>query len=97
VAGDGSVGLAPAPAGPAGALAGILLIAATAAAQGTWPRLKACVADDCQRAFYDRSPTRSGCWCSMRICGARAKSRSYRQRAASRQGRWEPTVRRTAR
>ncbi len=81
VAGDGSVCLAPAPAGPARALAGILLIAATAAAQGTWPRLKACAADDCQWAFYDRSPTRSGCWCSMRICGARAKSRSYRQRA----------------
>jgi predicted RNA-binding Zn ribbon-like protein len=85
VAGDGSVGLAPAPAGPAGTLARILLIAATAAAQDTWPRLKACAAGDCQWAFYDRSPTRSGCWCSMRICGARAKSRSYRQRAAGRQ------------
>jgi len=85
VSGDGSVGLAPAPAGLAGALASILLIAATAAAQRTWPRLKACVADDCQWAFYDRSPTRSGCWCSMRVCGARAKSRSYRQRAAGRQ------------
>jgi predicted RNA-binding Zn ribbon-like protein len=66
------------------ALATILLIAAEARATGTWTRLKACSADDCQWAFYDRSPTRNGCWCSMQVCGARAKSRAYRQRAAAR-------------
>ena len=68
--------------GPA-ALARLLLIASRAATLGTWERLKVCGADDCQWAFYDRSPTRSGCWCSMRICGSRAKSRAYRQRAAA--------------
>lgn len=68
-------------AGRAG-LARILIIAAQAATLGTWDRLKVCGASDCQWAFYDRSPTRSGCWCSMRICGSRAKSRAYRQRSS---------------
>jgi len=79
---DGRIGLAPAGSGVPGALARILLIAAEAATAGTWARLKACAADDCQWAFYDRSPTRTGCWCSMRVCGARAKSRAYRRRAS---------------
>ncbi len=79
---DGRIGLEPTGSGIPGALARILLIAADAAAAGTWSRLKACAADDCQWAFYDRSPTRTGCWCSMRVCGARAKSRAYRQRAS---------------
>jgi predicted RNA-binding Zn ribbon-like protein len=73
-------------AGPAG-LARILIIAAGAATLGTWDRLKVCGASDCQWAFYDRSPTRSGSWCSMRICGSRAKSRSYRQRNSPPPGR----------
>jgi CGNR zinc finger/Putative stress-induced transcription regulator len=73
------------------ALARILIIAAEAATLGTWDRLKVCSASDCQWAFYDRSPTRSGCWCSMRICGARAKSRSYRQRTSSPPGRAKRT------
>jgi predicted RNA-binding Zn ribbon-like protein len=64
-----------------GGLARLLLIAAAAAGNGTWTRLKACAADDCQWAFYDRSPTRNGRWCTMSICGSRAKSRAYRRRA----------------
>src|SRR5215470_12086745 len=81
VGADGVVSAAPAGRGPSAGLAGLLLIAAQAAALGTWPRLKVCSADDCQWAFYDRSPTRSGCWCSMAVCGSRAKSRAYRRRA----------------
>ncbi len=79
---DGSVGLAAAGTGSRQALAALLLIAAEAATTGSWTRLKACAADDCHWAFYDRSPTRNGCWCSMQICGSRAKSRAYRSRAA---------------
>jgi predicted RNA-binding Zn ribbon-like protein len=82
VTADGRIGLAAAGSGVPAALARILLIAADSATLGTWPRLKVCSADDCQWAFYDRSPTRSGCWCSMRVCGARAKSRAYRARAS---------------
>jgi predicted RNA-binding Zn ribbon-like protein len=81
---DGRPALLPAGEGPAAGLTRILLIGAEAAIAGTWERLKVCSADDCQWAFYDRSPTRSGCWCSMAVCGSRAKSRSYRRRAAER-------------
>jgi predicted RNA-binding Zn ribbon-like protein len=75
---DGTIAAVPAG---TGALARLLLIAAAAAANGTWARLKACTADDCRWAFYDRSPTRNGRWCTMSICGSRAKSRAYRRRA----------------
>jgi predicted RNA-binding Zn ribbon-like protein len=80
---DGSVRIVAGDSGARAALAGLLLIAAEANTLGTWSRLKVCSADDCQWAFYDRSPTRSGCWCSMQICGSRAKSRAYRSRAAA--------------
>jgi predicted RNA-binding Zn ribbon-like protein len=88
---DGSVRVVAGGSGSRGALAGLLLIAAEACTLGTWTRLKVCSADDCQWAFYDRSPTRSGCWCSMQICGSRAKSRAYRRRGtrASRSARTE--------
>jgi predicted RNA-binding Zn ribbon-like protein len=81
-AADGSVRVVAAERGSAAAFAELLLIAAEAQTLGTWGRLKVCSADDCQWAFYDRSPTRSGCWCSMQICGSRAKARAYRSRAA---------------
>jgi predicted RNA-binding Zn ribbon-like protein len=80
---DGQIRPGPAGEGARAALARLLLIAAEAGPAGTWARLKACTADDCQWAFYDRSPTRNGCWCSMQICGSRAKSRAYRRRAAA--------------
>ena len=80
---DGRIWPAAAGSGTQAALARIMLIAAEAATLGTWERLKACGADDCQWAFYDRSPTRNGCWCTMQICGSRAKSRAYRRRTAT--------------
>ncbi|WP_405742450.1 CGNR zinc finger domain-containing protein [Streptomyces sp. NBC_01525] len=55
---------------------------ATAAADGTWTRLKACEAHDCRWVFYDRSPAGGGRWCTMAVCGSRAKMRSYRARRA---------------
>jgi predicted RNA-binding Zn ribbon-like protein len=77
---SGAVRVLPGDSGSRAGLARLLLIAAEAATRGTWDRLKVCSADDCQWAFYDRSPTRSGCWCSMQVCGSRAKSRAYRSR-----------------
>lgn len=50
---------------------------------GAWPRVKACVADDCQWAFYDTSRNRSRTWCSMDVCGNREKTRRYRGRKAA--------------
>jgi len=86
-AADGSIQVIAAGPGSQAGLTELLLIAAEAQTLGTWDRLKVCSADDCQWAFYDGSPTRSGCWCSMQICGSRAKSRAYRQRSATRAAR----------
>jgi predicted RNA-binding Zn ribbon-like protein len=52
----------------------------TAAADGTWPRLKACTAHECRWVYYDRSPAGRSRWCTMSICGSRAKMRAYRGR-----------------
>ena len=51
-----------------------------AMADGTWPRLKACAAHNCEWAFYDTSKNRSRTWCNMAVCGNREKARAYRQR-----------------
>ena len=72
--------LGPASQGCRGALAALLAGVAQASAQGTWERLKACSADSCQWAFYDRSKNRSGRWCSMQTCGNRTKTRTDRSR-----------------
>jgi predicted RNA-binding Zn ribbon-like protein len=58
------------------------VIVAGALQDGTWERLKVCLADDCQVAFYDQSRNRSAVWCDMRGCGNRQKVRSYRERHA---------------
>ncbi|MFF7974190.1 CGNR zinc finger domain-containing protein [Streptomyces sp. NPDC007905] len=73
---DGSASLAPADSGPL--LSRIAAAVAEALVAGTWTRLKACEADTCHWAYYDRSPGGRGRWCSMQVCGARAKMRRYR-------------------
>ncbi|MFB6396050.1 CGNR zinc finger domain-containing protein [Polymorphospora lycopeni] len=52
-----------------------------AAADRTWPRLKACGAHDCRWVYYDHSPAGRSRWCTMSICGSRAKMRAYRGRS----------------
>lgn len=78
----GAVRLEPAARGVDAALGRLLAIAASAMADGTWARLKACRADDCQWAFYDHARNRSRHWCSMAVCGNRTKARTYRRRHA---------------
>jgi predicted RNA-binding Zn ribbon-like protein len=77
---DGHPVLGPGSDGCRGALATLLAGVAKASAEGTWERLKACSAESCQWAFYDRSKNRSGRWCSMQTCGNRTKTRTYRSR-----------------
>ena len=77
---DGSARLAPADDGVDGVIGELLGIVVRAQADGTWPRLKACPAEACGEAFYDRSRNRSRTWCTMSVCGNRAKARSYRAR-----------------
>jgi predicted RNA-binding Zn ribbon-like protein len=77
----GTVSLAPTAAGTAGALARLLVPVASALADDSWRRVKACRAPDCNWAFYDRSRNRSGVWCEMAVCGNRTKVRTYRENA----------------
>jgi predicted RNA-binding Zn ribbon-like protein len=79
---DGDVCFRPGVAGFDGALAELLVPVADAVRDGTWSRVKACRADDCRWAFYDRSRNRSGVWCDMAGCGNRTKVRAYRARAS---------------
>ena len=78
--GHGTVRLAPRAGGFAGALAQLLVPIAQAAGDGSWDRVKACAADDCRWAFYDRSRNRSARWCDMAVCGNRTKVRAYRSK-----------------
>ncbi|HEX2045027.1 MAG TPA: CGNR zinc finger domain-containing protein [Gaiellaceae bacterium] len=79
----GTVRAEPAAGGVEGALGRLLGIVAAAMADGSWARLKACRADDCRWAFYDRARNRSRHWCSMAVCGNRTKARAYRRRHAA--------------
>jgi predicted RNA-binding Zn ribbon-like protein len=76
----GEARLQPKASGVDGALGQLLVSVADAQRDGTWPRLKACMADDCQWAFYDQSRNRSGVWCDMKVCGNRHKVREFRAR-----------------
>lgn len=75
----GSAALVPRGGGLDAALARLGAIVREAMQAGDWARLKACPADDCQWAFYDRSRNRSRTWCSMDVCGNRAKVRKFRE------------------
>ncbi len=75
-----SMRLAPGAGGVDRALAGLLVPVAHAIEDGSWFRVKACRAPDCQWAFYDRSRNRSATWCEMAVCGNRTKVRAYRAR-----------------
>jgi predicted RNA-binding Zn ribbon-like protein len=77
---DGTARLVPAEGGVDGVIAALLGIVARSQTDGTWPRMKACPAENCGWAFYDHSRNHSRTWCTMSVCGNRAKARSYRAR-----------------
>ena len=77
---DGSARVDAHGAGFDRALARLLIPIVEARADGSWERVKACRADDCMWAFYDRSRNRSGVWCDMAVCGNRTKVRAFRAR-----------------
>jgi predicted RNA-binding Zn ribbon-like protein len=81
---DGEPRLVPVGDGADRALAAIVSIAAAAARDGSWRRLKACRKEGCGWVFYDHSRNRSSNWCSMTICGNRTKTAGYRRRKAAR-------------
>lgn len=77
--------LTPAVGGVRGGLAQLVVAMADAESDDAWVRLKICLADDCQWAFYDTSKNRSRHWCSMGVCGNRRKTRTYRARQRAKQ------------
>jgi predicted RNA-binding Zn ribbon-like protein len=60
----------------------IVAAVASAMADGSWTRLKACRADDCKWAFIDTARNHTRIWCDMAVCGNREKARRYRSRHA---------------
>jgi predicted RNA-binding Zn ribbon-like protein len=60
----------------------VVAAVAAAMADGSWPHVKACRADDCQWAFVDTARNHSRQWCDMAICGNREKARRFRARSA---------------
>lgn len=79
----GTAHLESARKGVDGALGKLLGIVFQSMADGSWPRLKACLGGHCHWAFYDHSKNQSGTWCSMAVCGSREKTRAYRERQAA--------------
>lgn len=77
---SGQLRLEPASKDVDGALGALQLVVHKAMVEGTWQRLKACLSESCQYAFYDTSKNRSGAWCSMKVCGNRTKVRRHRER-----------------
>lgn len=79
----GTARIEPETRGVDGAIGRMLAVVSAAMADGSWARLKACRADNCRWAFYDRARNRSRHWCSMAVCGNRTKARSFRRRHAA--------------
>jgi predicted RNA-binding Zn ribbon-like protein len=77
---SGRAALESASSGTDDVVARLLAIVHEAVLDGTWVRLKVCLNDECQWAFYDRSKNRSGRWCTMDDCGNVMKARAYRRR-----------------
>jgi predicted RNA-binding Zn ribbon-like protein len=72
--------LHPAAGGITAALGRIVIGVHGAMSEGSWGRLKACRASDCEWAFIDSAKNHSRAWCSMRVCGNREKARLFRER-----------------
>ena len=72
--------LSPAASGIDAALGRLAIAVHGAMADGSWDRLKACRASDCEWAFIDTARNHSRAWCSMKSCGNREKARAFRER-----------------
>lgn len=58
----------------------LLALYHTANLDGNWVRLKACLNDGCQWAYYDHSRNGSRRWCTSEGCGNLMAARAYRAR-----------------
>ncbi len=72
--------LTPEAEGVTASLGRIAIAVHSTMADGSWERLKACRASDCEWAFLDTAKNHSRAWCSMSSCGNREKARAFRER-----------------
>jgi predicted RNA-binding Zn ribbon-like protein len=72
--------LTPASVGVDAGLGRLVIHVHHAMSDGSWERLKACRAADCEWAFIDEARNHSRAWCSMKSCGNREKARAFRER-----------------
>ena len=72
--------LTPEAEGVTASLGRIAIAVHSTMADGSWARLKACRASDCEWAFLDTAKNHRRAWCSMSSCGNREKARSFRER-----------------
>ncbi len=75
---DGPAGFASAGGSLDDALGTLLATVAAARLAGQWSLLKLCAREDCGRAFFDLSQSRTGRWCTAR-CGDRVRAAAYRR------------------
>ena len=78
--GQGAGELTPETGGVTASLGRIAIAVHSAMSDGSWARLKACRASDCEWAFLDTAKNHSRAWCSMSSCGNREKARAFRER-----------------
>jgi predicted RNA-binding Zn ribbon-like protein len=76
---DHAAELVPVHAGVRGGLTKIAIAMNQAIGADRWWRLKICLSDDCEWAYYDKSKNRSARWCEYG-CGDKIKMRAYRAR-----------------
>ena len=72
--------LTPEAGGVTASLGRIAIAVHSTMADGSWARLKACRASDCEWAFLDTAKNHRRAWCSMSSCGNREKARAFRER-----------------
>ena len=72
--------LTPASSGVDAGIGRLVIAVHSAMVDGSWERLKACRASDCEWAFIDNARNHSRAWCSMKSCGNREKARVFRER-----------------
>ncbi len=84
---SGPVGFASAASSVGDALGTVLAAVAAARLAGHWALFKLCARQECRRAFYDTSQSRTGKWCNVR-CGDRVRASAYRRGDKYRPPQW---------
>ena len=89
---EGRAAARPARTGVGALFARLLAVVADSQAAGTWERIKACAAEDCQWAFYDHSRNRSRAWCTMDVAATAPRRGPTAQGGSGSSWSWGPPL-----